>query len=414
MNSFVKAECYPMYKFPRTINGRVDRAKIILGPLIKSIEKVVYKHPAFIKNIPVHDRPTYILNKFSGPNEFFATDYSSFEASFKYLLVRIEYEVYSFFAGSAVAKFICYCFYLDNKCTYKYFTITVLFKRMSGDMNTSLGNGIINLICISFVMYQKGEGIMWAMYFIIIEGDDSLFAPTRKCEIVESDFAILGLKVKIEHHQSVNTASFCGQVFDLETMSVLTDPIKVLCRFGYADGRYWRAGNKTKMSLLRANAFSMLYQYSGCPVVGALARRLLVLTRGYHVKENMIKSYSLQQESVPLSELRAQFLLSKSVSNESREIVQRMFNLPISLQYLWEDLISKMQLGPLSLPGLRSLVHPDCVNYFSKYQVFEGYNPNNPEFGASDHPNLHCMIQNIQHNLHNGFPATLNTGIRCA
>lgn len=412
VHSFQKAECYPQYKFPRTINGRVDYAKIILGPLIKSIEKVMYKHPAFIKNVPVNDRPDYILRKFCGNKQLFATDYSSFESSFKFLLIYVEYEVYGYFAGSRLASFICYCFYLDNKCAYKFFTIRVLFKRMSGDMNTSCGNGIINLIVISYVAWSKGESVSWARMFIIIEGDDSLFAISRKCDISEKDFAQFGLKVKIEYHTSVNTASFCGQVFDLSTMSLLTDPIKVLCRFGYADGRYWKSGLRKKMSLLRANGFSMLYQYSGCPIVGVLAKRVLEMTRGHHVNRSMITNYHLQHEDIPLSEQRAKLLLAKKPSQEAREIVQRLFKIPISLQYLWEDIISKAPLGPLHLPGIRHLVHPDCVHYFEKYKCYDNYDPKHPNFGQSPHPNLQCMIATITHNINNRLPVTLNTGIR--
>jgi len=303
---------------------------------------------------------------------------------------------------------------MDNKCVYKYFTITVLFKRMSGDMNTSLGNGIVNLICISYVVWTKGESILWAHHHIIIEGDDSLFALTRKCSVDELDFAALGLKVKIESHSNVNTASFCGQVYDLETMSVLTDPIKVLCRFGYGNGKYVNASARTKLSLLRANAFSMIYQYSGCPVIGALAKRLLELTRGVHVKREMIKSYHLKNQEVPLSELKALPLLRKGVSNESREIVQRLYNLPISLQLLWERIISNMQLGPLSLPGITGLVHPDCVHYFRKYACYEGYDFRNPDFGQSVHPNLKFILQTIQLNMDEGIPALTGTGIRVA
>jgi len=78
VHSFVKAEQYPGFKMPRSINGRVDFSKIIFGPLVKTVEKIVYNNPCFIKNVPVNDRPQYITEKISGPGKYIATDYTSY------------------------------------------------------------------------------------------------------------------------------------------------------------------------------------------------------------------------------------------------------------------------------------------------------------------------------------------------
>jgi len=341
-----------------------------MGPLIKSIEKVVYSHPAFIKNIPVHLRPSYISKRIIGPRVY-STDYTSFESSFGPLAASVQFIFYSFITNSTIATFIGYCMYLDNRCVFAFFTIIVQFRRMSGDMDTSLGNGIYNLICISYVVYRAGSGLMWAMFNIIVEGDDSLFVVQARWEITKEQFESLGLTVKIETHIHVNRASFCGQIYDLTSMSVLTNPLKVLSRFGYTDRRYLNSSDRTKMTLLRAVAFSLWYQYSGCPVVGPLSKRLLELTRGYHVKPELLNHYKFNYE-VPLSETRAFAMFDGRITDESRSIVQELFKLPVSVQTLWEDQISRMQLGELKLPGIRSLVHPDAVHYAEHFKVFEG------------------------------------------
>lgn len=79
---FMKDECYGEYKHARAINGRCDEAKCIIGPVVKLMEDVVYKHPAFIKHVPVAERPAYIDNLYRPGDKVVVTDYSSFEALF--------------------------------------------------------------------------------------------------------------------------------------------------------------------------------------------------------------------------------------------------------------------------------------------------------------------------------------------
>lgn len=62
VKSFIKAETYPEYKHARGINSRSDEFKCAIGPWFKKIEKQVFQHSAFIKKIPVSDRPDYIMN----------------------------------------------------------------------------------------------------------------------------------------------------------------------------------------------------------------------------------------------------------------------------------------------------------------------------------------------------------------
>lgn len=60
VKSFIKDETYPSYKHARGINSRTDEFKTLVGPVIKLIEKEVFKLHWFIKKIPVRERPSYI------------------------------------------------------------------------------------------------------------------------------------------------------------------------------------------------------------------------------------------------------------------------------------------------------------------------------------------------------------------
>jgi len=153
--SFIKDECYGEFKHSRTINGREDPSKIYIGPLIKQIESVVYKDPAFIKHIPVAERPAYLEQFYAPGDRVFISDYSSFESLFvKELMIACEQELLKWMV-SALPNREEYETWMESTWTgqnvlvFKHFTAKVKATRMSGDMITSLCNGFSNLISLN-------------------------------------------------------------------------------------------------------------------------------------------------------------------------------------------------------------------------------------------------------------------------
>lgn len=61
--SFMKDEVYATmeWKHARGINSRSDEYKCAVGPIFHLIEQELFKHPAFIKYVPVAERPNYIM-----------------------------------------------------------------------------------------------------------------------------------------------------------------------------------------------------------------------------------------------------------------------------------------------------------------------------------------------------------------
>jgi hypothetical protein len=382
VHSFVKAEQYPGFKMPRSINGRVDFSKIIFGPLIKTVEKIVYSNPCFIKNVPVNDRPRYISDRISGPGKYIATDYTSYESSFGLqLCVSVEYEVYHFVLGGFYAELICKSFYMLNVCVFRFFTLKVLAKRMSGDMNTSLGNGITNYIVITHLMYTNFK---FVLIQIVVEGDDSLFRIPLGCIPTMEMFAKYGLVVKIEEHNRLSTASFCGMVFDERELGNLVDPGRVLRRGGYIDNKYINGKRSTKDSLVRAYAFSMYYQYSKCPIVSAYARMLLRVTRGVHVKREMINRHKFSDaefDNIPLTEERMFKLYPPNdIGLGSREIVHSLYNYSYDDQIWCEAYLDSIDVAqPLIMPVVVANSPQDSIDYFYNCSAFEGYEPKHME-----------------------------------
>jgi hypothetical protein len=103
----------------------------------------------------------------------------------------------------------------------------------------------------------------------VVEGDDGLFTMVGTPPTA-ADFARLGLVIKLEVHDTISTASFCGLVFDPKDRVNVADPRKVLTNFGWAQRQYARARSSKLIVLLRCKALSTAYQYPGCPIIAEI------------------------------------------------------------------------------------------------------------------------------------------------
>jgi hypothetical protein len=342
---FMKDESYPEFKHSRGIYARADAAKVIFGPLIKKFENLVYKHPAFIKHVPVKDRPDYIKSRLfrSGAN-YVAADWTSFEGHLRPdIYDAIERQFYEHFIGACgFQKYILDIFsrvisgvnHLENK----YFYAQCLARRMSGEMNTSLGNGLMNYAMIKFVAHVNDV----ALDLGVVEGDDSLFScvgrlPTREM------FLEAGCLVKVETFPDISTAGFCGNIFHPDVGDILTDPIKALCNAGWGNVKYLNSRKSKKMALMRAKALSMLYQYPGCPIVSAYAKRMLYLTRSVDIR-CVLDSFDSYHRHIIDEAMNANLgaLLAHPIADLSRDLMSDHFGITVSEQLKIESDISVM------------------------------------------------------------------------
>jgi hypothetical protein len=179
---------------------------------------VVYEHPAFIKHVPVSDRPDYVRNMvYAVGRRYIATDYSAFESLFtKCIMEACEFELYEYMLsrhpeGKRILERMIRVLGGSNKLRYKYFTVMLEATRMSGEMCTSLGNGFSNLMFMEFVCSKVGSSRIEG----VVEGDDGLFGVEGTLPTAE-DFKKLGLAIKLEVHDTLDTAGFCGIIFDTE------------------------------------------------------------------------------------------------------------------------------------------------------------------------------------------------------
>lgn len=361
VKAFIKAEFYEDPKHNRGIYSRSDAYKVLVGPYFKKFGDKLFDLPWFIKKIPVHLRPAHLLEKIQDYKKIFCTDFSQFEATFVKDLMLIARMVH------------CWClrkhprrdFYVSlfdkmintNIIAFKKFTCQVDCKRMSGEMNTSCDNGLMNFLMTMFVLVEAGNKLEDIM--ALFEGDDGV---TECMNLPTSQqYRDLGAIIKIEVPESISTASFCGQIFDPIALHNVTNPMEASVRFGWVDPKYAFANDTTRMKLLRAKSLSMLYSYPGCPILRNLALYGLRMTdkRKYHVDTNFIinnftDSYKINEQIkiIEYMNIKAnlQEMLNIRIHPNTRQLVSKMYGISEECQLYNEGYLDSLdKLTPLDL-----------------------------------------------------------------
>lgn len=335
--SFIKAENYNDYKYPRCINSRSDAFKVFTGPIFKAIEGSVYENKFFIKHVPVTERADFI-SKLAVPGyEYVATDHSSFEARIgPEMMKACELQLYSYMTqnlpqNEAFMYHVSRALSGRNVCQFKGFSVEVEGDRMSGDMCTSLGNGYTNLMSMLFLSHEKGfdpEGV--------VEGDDGLFAfPPGKHPSVE-DYKTLGFDIKLKTTNTIGDAGFCGMFFG-EHHSNVVDVCELLTKFGWTDSQQKCGGESKLLGLLRAKALSLLYEVPYCPIALSLGRYALRMTKW--VKPIFASSTTCAvtyKQQIALFSANNKYVDSV-VPAANRLLVERLFNVTVSEQKVIEE-----------------------------------------------------------------------------
>lgn len=290
VKAFLKDEFYLDYKHARCINSRHDDCKVLLGPYFQAITEKLFDIgtiPWFIKKVPLPERPDYIYDMMYEPGRYYVcTDYTSYESSFtKTRQYDCERILYTEMLRNHPLKHHFIDLYDNgligtNNIKFKWFKLSVEAKRMSGEMNTSLGNGFSNLMF--FLYIAKRLNLLNPRG--VVEGDDGLFTFDSSISIdkissaMKTEFVKLGLDIKIDVHQKLSHASFCGMIFDDSDRTIIGNPLKIISSFGWTSAKYLAARLTIKNMLLRSKALSMAYQYPRCPLITELARSMLRLT----------------------------------------------------------------------------------------------------------------------------------------
>lgn len=384
---FPKAESYPDYKYPRTISARVDESKVAFGRFFKLIEGELYegkiipsnRRYEFIKHVPVPERPDYIEEKVgnSGPNvKYAATDYTSYEAHFTpEVMNRVEFQLYHYMC-QYLEGFETFKQLLDvviagtNHLIYREFEAIIEGTRMSGETNTSLGNGFFNLMAFSYACKVSGARKLRG----VIEGDDGLFSFEGNPPDADL-FSDMGLIIKLDYHPDLHSASFCGIIYDPEDGANITEPLSVLVDTPFTSSQYASATDENLMKLLKAKAYSMAYQYPRCPILSVYAEYLLKMTADVSDDEvaKLLEGNGMSMWDKTTLAKAIGKAASTEIGENSRQLMEDKFHVTREAQIYIENLFrNKQDLLPINDSVVFDIIydlHPVWHDYFVKYSM---------------------------------------------
>lgn len=374
LKCFMKDEVYPSFKHARAINSRSDAFKVLVGPIMKLIDNELFSRPEFIKKIPVSMRPEkmmqdlYIIGESVMP-----TDYTAFEATFVKELMAVsnwfqKYMTSCLPDGEWWSTIVAEAEQGVNVCRFRDFVIEIEAKRMSGEMDTSQSNGFMNWMFVLFWAHKTNNRVVTE-----IEGDDGipLFVPisnsTKTAPPTTEQFAKLGANIKIEKASTLEEASFCGQVFDIDDRLNVTDPREVLATFGYATRKYANSRAAVKKTLLRCKALSLAYQYPGCPIISSIAKYGMRVTRSHDVR-HMVSKWQNTYERDQLLEALQHPIVDTPVGFNTRCLVEKLFHIPISVQLDIESYFdNKNDFNCIDCVSVKMVLPKVWSDYFDLY-----------------------------------------------
>lgn len=313
---FMKEEFYEEKKHARLIISRSDTFKGIVGPYIHAFDEELF-HGHFSNNFVKGKDSQWKVNRMKEIQSeyplYMETDYSSFEGSQCAMIQEaVEKQVLRHFLRNypKIWSYVESTFepgeieetMMKRKKDYerkmkkrsnrrknfmdeledpdsepttkhtdifsKYHRLYLLGNRKSGEMWTSSGNGLLNLVIMKYL--AKKRNISWDG---IVEGDDGFFGVSARY-INAEDYAELGFTIKLNYETDPNMLSFCGLRFS-GTGNLVVDP-ENLNRVGWiVKKKYFKAKKKLKLALLKAKMMSLLAEAPACPISSTLAKSVI-------------------------------------------------------------------------------------------------------------------------------------------
>lgn len=363
--TFTKREWYGEKKYARIINPRSDYFIAQVGPYIHKLDEYLFhKSPYaqwFTKGMTIQEQIEAMNQKFSGYGHFVETDYSSFEGSFRVDYQRaVEWQFMRHMLKNnpQALKLIqpCYKSGYNNHLYNPYIGVQFGGSRMSGDVWTSSMNGFSNLMNMLFLCEEHGTNVTG-----FVEGDDGIFALSNE-EIQPEHYSDLGFTIKMDYKANINECEFCCKVFSPDTLTLLGHP-RFAGRSGFTYAkRYFRASQRVKNKLYKAECLSFAYMYNGSPILGPYYYAQLKALG--NIKEIWIDHW-FHQEYLVNPEVNIQ--KEKPVHMIDRILYEKKYGISIAQQIAFEEWARAHPLEDYHFPIPDQLTYIEGLSKTSKY-----------------------------------------------
>lgn len=370
VDCFVKDEQYPEFKHSRGIYARSDYFKVLFGPIIKSIEKSAYKTEFFIKNVPVKDRARFLNEALGECNHIFTGDFKSFESHstadmYSDVLIPFYKHMSKHLPEYQQKILMCMINVLNstNTLDFRTFTMKVRSKKCSGEMDTSLSNGVLDIILMYFIAHK----LQLPSFRAKVEGDDSVGGYCG-IKMAATDFTQFGCIITFQEFDDPCEASFCGLVYDKATLTQMTDAIHAMARM-CVKRKYLNACPASIKALARAKAACMMFQYNGCPILTSFANYIIRCTNNVRIRKTFIEDTTYHPELRAMLESKLD-IKPKPVPSSARETYNKIYGVSIEHQIVMENYLDSLtEYQPITHPVFRQYLKDDWIMYHDYYST---------------------------------------------
>lgn len=350
IKAFVKAERFdPADKEnpdPRMIQARDPRYNLCLAKYLRPIEHAVYglqRHgmPVIVKCMNPRQRAELVMKRWAQFDDpvCFSLDCSRWDKHVSAEVLQVEHDFYrSCFPGEfELSKLLEW--QMDNICTTSNrLRYRVRGGRMSGDMNTAVGNCVLMVAMVFVAM-----AILNVKRFEVVDDGDDCLVLVERSELMRLTTALpqvflsFGQELKIENiASSVQDIVFCqGKiVLGADGWTFARNWRKVLSQ-SCCGTKHWNDPNMVRpMFGLIGDCENAVHR--GIPILQAFATRLRELSCGYRCRlQHLDSSYQYRISNYQLGDINS--LVAGEVTWEARAVFEKAFGVDPSTQIAIEN-----------------------------------------------------------------------------
>lgn len=387
IQSFVKAEkTNPEAKInpdPRMIQARSPRYNIMIAKYLRYVEHIIYnlKHNGIrsvAKGMNQKDRAETIREKFTRFDDpvCFSVDCSRWDQHVSEEVLKIEHGFYKHFFPNSQELRELLKLQLRNKCRTKNgVKYRVRGGRMSGDINTALGNCFLMVIMVRAAFRKLG-----IRYDLFDDGDDCLIFVDRKdfervLRELPEIFKAFGQELKIENITTQpSEVLFCQSrmVFNGKHHVMVRDWRKVLSQ-ACCGTKHWNIPNMVR-PMMGAIAACESVLNKGIPILSGFSRALHRMSRGQVAKLNACEAGLLYRVRSETGEDRIPDYVESDVTLEARLSFQETFGVMVWEQHVIEKILATWDIDsevartvPLELDHQWTPVYTDAATIPAVY-----------------------------------------------
>lgn len=370
LGCFVKAEKFnPLDKVnpdPRMIQARGPRFNLHMAGYIHPLERIVYQLRdefglrIFAKGLNSFEKADLIRSKFAKLKRpvCYSLDASRFDKHVSPKLLDEEHRFYlTMFPRDAQLAMLC-DWQKRNKCfTSNGVRYAARGGRMSGDMNTALGNCVLMYAMLMAVAERLGVTPL-----VVDDGDDCLMLVEdheahKFEECITPYFLEFGMAIKLENRAEVpEQVVFCQSKIVGDRM--VRNPIKVMSN-GTSGCKHWHDPKLVRPMLTAVGACELACN-AGVPVLQEYALSLLRNGRGERAKRIDLEGGVLQRALYEAgSEQNIYATKAKDVTLEMRMEFERVWGIPVPAQLILEEMLQGWVIDDIVAVPVGTELHAD-------------------------------------------------------